>query len=256
MPPALSPVIPGNHSQERHDPALILPFKATNKRRSANTLYTANVNTNELHLYCYAGTILRSLRLPPRLHTFATLLDLYGPDFANTSMPRRNERTAGVHNVEADALVGKVFDAFAGDASVLPPMTLRGGCAIDEYREPPPFDPAVDDHSDSYLERYAWGIGYLDAASWRHYLPILIRYALRHVERDGQVIRLLIVSLRPPEREPPRLATLEAAQKAVITQFLSALAFGKALPHQELACEALEEWCAPGPLYRPSARDG
>jgi hypothetical protein len=154
--------------------------------------------------------------------------------------------------VKSDALVGEVFDAFAVDASVLPPMTLRGGNAIDECGEPPPFDPAVDDHSNSYLERYAWGIGYLDAASWRHYLPFLIQYALRHRDRGGLVVHLLIVSLRPPEREPPRLATLDTEQRAAVTQFLGVLAFGNPSPHQQLAGEALE-WWAPGPRDRPSA---
>ena len=43
-----------------------------------------------------------------------------------------------------------------------------------------PFDPAEDEPSDAYLEGFTlWGLGYLDARSWRHYLPRLIDYALR-----------------------------------------------------------------------------
>ncbi len=53
---------------------------------------------------------------------------------------------------------------------------------VDRYDAPPPFDPEVERVSDEYLERFAFdGLTHLDAASWGHYLPALIDYALRPV---------------------------------------------------------------------------
>ena len=77
-------------------------------------------------------------------------------------------------------VINKAFAAFAAEIQRSPSITLRAGHALDEYKQPPAFDAAIDDHSDEYLERYPWGITYLDPASWRHYLPYFIRYALVH----------------------------------------------------------------------------
>jgi hypothetical protein len=148
------------------------------------------------------------------------------------------------------ALVAAVFAAFAQESAAVPAITLRGGNAIDEYREPSSFDPSVDAITDEYLETYPWGIGYLDAPSWRHYLPYLIEYALRHISDSNIVIDALLTSLRPPDREPPRLASLSAEQEALVTRFLDALAFSDNSANQELACQALEEWWVPGAIYR------
>jgi hypothetical protein len=79
-----------------------------------------------------------------------------------------------------DAIVRRAFEAFRNDADAVPPLTLRGGCAVDDYDEAEPFDPARDDPSDAYIETFTfWGLGYLDAQSWRHYLPRLIGYTFR-----------------------------------------------------------------------------
>ena len=54
--------------------------------------------------------------------------------------------------------------------------------------------------TDAYLEGFAfWGLGYLDARSWRHYLPRLIEYAFRHPHDPAMVTEALVRSLRPPE---------------------------------------------------------
>ena len=45
---------------------------------------------------------------------------------------------------------------------------------------------AHDQPTDAYLEGFAfWGLAYLDAQSWRHYLPRLIDYALRRPDDPG-----------------------------------------------------------------------
>jgi hypothetical protein len=60
------------------------------------------------------------------------------------------------------------------------------------------------------------------------------------------------MSLRPPDREPPRLASLSPAQERVVRQLLEALAFAEDSVWQADACQALEEWWIENPLYRPS----
>ncbi len=144
----------------------------------------------------------------------------------------------------------KVFMAFAADLEVPPQTSLRAGDLLDDYKETLPFDPAVDAVSDEYMERYHWGLNHLDAASWRHYLPGLMEYAFRHIELNSIVVDALLNSLRPPDREPPRLATLTADQEIIVIAFLDTFAFAKVSAYQELACQVLEEWWVPNALYR------
>ena len=140
--------------------------------------------------------------------------------------------------------------AFAKDATSLPGITLRGGAALDGYDNPPPFDQALDEVTDTYLERYSGGLTFLDAASWRHYLPHLIEYAVRRFGQFTDVCDALLHSLRPPDREPPRLASLTPDQERVVTAFLELLAFSESSAHHAFACQVLEEWWIPGALYR------
>jgi uncharacterized protein DUF6714 len=145
------------------------------------------------------------------------------------------------------------FDAFRVDLETSPRLTLRGGDAGDSCSEPPPYDPAANEPTDAYLERYAFsGLPYLDPASWRHYLPRLILYACRHLtDTHTMVIDGLLSSLRPPDRVPPRLASLTAEQEDVVRAFLEYLALGdEPSPHRDFAMQVLEEWWLPNSLYR------
>ncbi|MBH0178351.1 MAG: hypothetical protein HP491_10935 [Nitrospira sp.] len=151
------------------------------------------------------------------------------------------------------ALVAMVHAAFAKDAASQPRITLRGGDALDSYEEPPPFDPALDEVTDTYLEQYSVGLTFLDAASWRHYLPHCIGYVVRHVGQFTDVGDALLNNLRPPDREPPRLASLTPNQEKVVTAFFELLAFSESSAHQAFACQVLEEWWIPGALYRKRA---
>jgi hypothetical protein len=155
----------------------------------------------------------------------------------------------------SDSLSARVFEAFSEEIRATPAITLRGGNALDEYKEPQNFDPIVDTVSDSYFERYWWGIAHLDPPSWRYYLPHLIEYSLRRKQEYSMVIDALLTSLRPPDREPARLASLSSQQESVVSDFLDVMAFDDRSVHQALACTALEEWWAPGALYRPSAAE-
>jgi hypothetical protein len=153
-----------------------------------------------------------------------------------------------------EAISRRAFDVFRGDVEKSPRVTLRGGDALDSYNEPPPYALALDDPTDQYIERYAFhGLPFLDAASWRHYLPRLIDYALRNF-RDAVSVSLaidgILHSLRPPDREPPRLGSLSAEQEAVIVEFLDALAFGHESVHKDFAMQVLEEYWVPGAPYR------
>lgn len=152
------------------------------------------------------------------------------------------------------SLVAELFSAFAADVAATPTVTLRAGNELDDYKQASRFEPTVDSISDAYLESYPWGIAHLDAASWRHYLPYLIEYALRHSHNGSLVVDALLNSLRPPDREPPRLASLSRQQESLITQFLETLAFGESSVHQDLACQVLDEWWLPNALYRAAAK--
>ena len=67
------------------------------------------------------------------------------------------------------------------------------------------------------------------------------------------VCEALMRSLRPPDRYPPRLATLTADQESVVRAFLEQVALGGAIPHlQAEAQQALEEWWLPDARCRPT----
>jgi len=143
---------------------------------------------------------------------------------------------------------GEVFHA---DAVAAPLMTLRGGYAEDSYEAAPPLDPVLDEPTDEYLEAYTfWGMAHLDPASWRHYLPLLIDYALRHLDDPKMAVEGLLHNLRPPDREPPRLASLTAEQETLIAAFLENVAFSEDSANRDFAKQVLEEWWIPDALYR------
>jgi hypothetical protein len=149
------------------------------------------------------------------------------------------------------------FDAFQDDLRDPPPVSLRGGNEIDSYGSPTPFDPELDAPTEAYLERHAfWALPHLDARSWRHYLPRLIDYALRHPDDSAMVTEGLVRSLRPPDRFPPRLGSLDGSQEAVVRAFLEVIALeSNAGSVSEDAQQALEEWWWPGPRARPTAAE-
>jgi hypothetical protein len=147
-------------------------------------------------------------------------------------------------------LIADIFAAFSAEGSAFPSMTLRGGDAVDAYQEPPPFDVLVDAISDEYLDAHPWGSGYLDAASWRHYLPFMMEYALRHVTESSDVIDALLTSLRPPDRDPPRLGSLSKMQETVVLRFLDVLAHSADSANTDLAATVLSEWWSPRDIPR------
>ena len=148
-------------------------------------------------------------------------------------------------------IIRKAREAFETDLQSAPRMTLRGGYAEDSYDQVPAPDPELDKPTDAYLEAYTfWGLAYLDPASWRHYLPHLIDYAFRHMDDLRMAVEGLLHNLRPPDREPPRLASLTAEQEAVIVAFLEEVAFSEDSANREFAMQVMEEWWLPDALYR------
>jgi len=145
--------------------------------------------------------------------------------------------------------------AFRDDLTGPPPLTLRGANAVDGYDEPEPYDPDADAPTDEYLERYAfWAMPYLDARSWRHYLPRLIEYTLAHPSDEHMVTEALVRSLRPPDRVSARLPTLTPEQEAVIVELLKMIAVDERRHGaREDAIAALEEWWLPGARQRTAA---
>ena len=121
------------------------------------------------------------------------------------------------------------------------------------------YDHVLDEPTDAYLERYTfWGQTFLDAASWRHYLPHWIDYAVRHAtDRTTMVVDGLLASLRPPDREPPRLASLTREQEAVVVTLLQHAASGSDPVYDAvLARQVLEEWWMPNARFRPARGAG
>jgi hypothetical protein len=145
-------------------------------------------------------------------------------------------------------LIADIFAAFAAEGTTFPAMTLRGGDALDQHQPPPPFDVLVDAISDETLEAHPWGSGYLDAGSWRHYLPFMMEYALRRIAQASDVTDALLTSLRPPDRTPPRLGSLTKAQETAVLRFLDVMAYGADSASRDLAAVVLSEWWTPAPI--------
>ena len=106
-----------------------------------------------------------------------------------------------------DSIIALAYEVFKADLDAIPSITLRGGDALDGYDEPPAYDSSIDEPTVEYLETYAFhGLTFLDAPSWRHYLPRLIDYALTHMASSApntMAIDGFLWSLRPPDRDPP-----------------------------------------------------
>lgn len=156
-----------------------------------------------------------------------------------------------------DTIVQQAYHVFRADVATTPTITLRGGNDLDGYRFPTPYDPVMDVLTDAYIEKYAPdAVFFLDAASWRHYIPPLIAYTFRHLRDRGfksTAPDSFLATLRPPDREPPQLRSLTPAQEAVIVAFLEALAFDDDThTHEDDALLILEEWWLPNARYRPS----
>jgi len=149
-----------------------------------------------------------------------------------------------------EELVRRLRNAFAHDLERPPQMTLREADAVDSFGTVPLPHPAEDPPSAGYLNRYAWGITHLDAASWRHYLPALGELAIQSLSQQSLAVSCLIESLRPPDRDPPRLRSLVADQECVLRELLELLASSGQSIWQREACQALEEWWIDGALYR------
>ena len=156
---------------------------------------------------------------------------------------------------DRDTIIKRAYEVFRADVDRAPSITLRGGNALDSYDAPPPYEAEIDEPTDAYLEAHAFhGMTFVDAPSWRHYLPRLIDYALRNIASNApgtMAIDALLWSLRPPDRDPPRLTSLTPEQEDVIRAALDQLAFADDSVYGSDATQVLEEWWIPGALYRP-----
>ena len=91
-------------------------------------------------------------------------------------------------------LIQSAYGVFHDELVKIPPMTLRGGDAVDSYDLPPPYDEELDQPTDDYLQQYAYfALPHLDALSWRYYLPFLIDYSLRHATAEAPPESSLVV---------------------------------------------------------------
>lgn len=124
-----------------------------------------------------------------------------------------------------------------------PGLSLRGGNAVDDYAVPPAFDPDLDAPTDAYFEQFHFGIIYLDAESWRYYLPLLLTYALeQRTSKTSAALDSFLFSLRPPDQDPPRFATLSDEQTALVVEVLEVLGYAPESLYQPDALQALDEY--------------
>ena len=153
-------------------------------------------------------------------------------------------------------IVERARRVFAEDTARIPPMSLRSGEDADSYRVARPYDPE-DAPTQALIGQLAfWALPHLDADSWRHHLPHLVEYGLAHRSDPGDLaVEAILWSLRPPDRDPPRLGSLSDEQEAVVVEFLDVLAFDDASAHQAFARQVMEEWWVPRPLFRPAKPD-
>ena len=157
--------------------------------------------------------------------------------------------------MERSEIVQRAFEVFRADVESPPPLTLRGAERVDSYDYPEPYDVGLDEPTDAYIEQFAFhAMPFLDARSWRHYLPRLMDHAFRRPdEPTGLVLQAVIRSLSAPDREPPRLATLNPDQEAVVVAFLEEIARDSGREFDaEAAGQALLEWWAPNARHRPT----
>src|SRR6185436_11787880 len=100
------------------------------------------------------------------------------------------------------------------------------------------------------LEQYHWGLAHLDSESWLFYLPAFLSYSVRHSGAGSSlVLDACLATLRPPDREPPRLKALSEMQRQVVRAVLEYLAFDERSAVQQYACQVLEEYWIDKPLY-------
>lgn len=139
----------------------------------------------------------------------------------------------------------------ASTAGITPSLSLRGASALDDHASPPPFDPEEDAPTSAYLEKHYWGLAHLDAGSWKYYLPVLCNHALSNIKNaNSNAVGAFLQSLRPPDREPPRFASLSEDEKRAVVSLLDRLAFDDSSAWQQEAITALEEYWGPGAIYR------
>lgn len=148
-------------------------------------------------------------------------------------------------------LIDKAYSEFHFRRNQVPNISLRSGRAIDSRREEIEFDSKLDVPTNEYLEKNYDGICFLDQESWKYYVPILIEFTIKnYVSSSSMVIDSFISSLRPPDRVPPRFGALNEKQEIIIIEFLDKLAFDEQSNWKKEAMLALEEYWAPGALYR------
>lgn len=143
------------------------------------------------------------------------------------------------------------FSKYFSELSSEPLVSLRGGNALDDYSQAPEYDAEIDKLSSEYFETYFWGLPHLDVTSWRYYLPFLLEYAIQNISNpESNMVEAFLSSLRPPDREPPRFGSLTAQERKAVISVLEKLAFSDDSAWKEQAMLALEEFWAPGALYR------
>jgi hypothetical protein len=152
---------------------------------------------------------------------------------------------------EQTQLLHSISEAFPSDVAHAA-LSLRQGDEIDSHETPAPDVIPVNwrDVPENELETYHWGFTYLDAESWRFYLPAFLTYSVRYLSRGKSlVVAACLSNLRPPDKVPSRFSTLSVCQRRTVVTVLEFLAFDSESDFTTDACQVLEEYWMEHPLY-------
>jgi hypothetical protein len=152
-------------------------------------------------------------------------------------------------DTECQTLIARIQRAFSS-APERPSLSLRAGDALDDHLEPPGYDPVIDAPSFEYIDSYAAGIAFLDAASWNHYTPRLLVALVERLDDNrstglGNFLELLV----PPHKNASRTGWMTPDEASVVVDVLDLLAFHPDSAWKEEATKSLEDYWAPRPNY-------
>jgi hypothetical protein len=126
--------------------------------------------------------------------------------------------------------------------------SLRASNALDDYEQPPEFDPGLDRPTDQYLEKYYHGIFFLDPESFVYYLPIVLEYGLANPESTSMAVDTLLFAMRLGAPEGASCPPLPEVQAGAVVAALCALrvATGEELA-DEVTLTLQGAWRSPAP---------
>ena len=127
-------------------------------------------------------------------------------------------------------------------------MTLRQGDEIDTGYSIKTLDDVApldwQTVTDGELEKYHWGLNYLDPYSWQFYLPAFMRYSICHISLGESLVTVAFINTLIPERhETDQFTFFSEEQRRVIVAALEFLSYDEESQVDSEAYEVLfDHW--------------